>query len=245
MPEQVEQPPAGQRRVLIKISGESLMGEGGFGISAVAVQRIAADIQAARATDTEICIVFGGGNIFRGLSAAESGIDRVVADQMGMLATVMNALAVQSALEQAGAHTRVMSAIPMASVCEPYIRRRALRHLEKGRVVIFAAGTGSPFFTTDTAAVLRAVEMGCGQLLKGTKVDGVYDSDPVTNQQAKRYSSVSYTEVLAKNLKVMDSAAIALARENNLPIAVFDLSAPGSLVNVLNGNGKFTVVDGE
>ncbi len=218
------------------------MGEAGFGISAEAAKRLAEDVCAARALDVELCIVIGGGNIFRGLSASESGLDRVAADQMGMLATVMNALAAQSALEQRNVPTRVLSAIPMATVCEPYIKRRAVRHLEKGRVVVCAAGTGNPYFTTDTAAVLRALETGCSRLLKGTRVDGVYDRDPKVHADAKRYDTITYTKVLAKNLRVMDSAAIALARENELPVTVFNLGQPNSLAGALDGTGRFTTV---
>ena len=232
----------GRRRVLLKISGELLGGEGAFGISAERIEELVAGVCAARDLDMEIGLVIGGGNIFRGLTASDYGLDRVVADQMGMLATVMNALAVQSVFERQGAVTRVLSALPITSVCEPYIRRRAMRHLERGRIVIFAAGTGNPFFTTDSAAVLRAVEMGCSELLKGTKVDGIYDSDPRTNKNATRYEAVSYTEVLTKNLQVMDSSAIALARENSLPITVFNLTRPNAIVEALGGIGPRTVV---
>lgn len=229
-------------RVLLKVSGEALLGDASFGIDPAAVERLSADICEARDSGTELCLVVGGGNIFRGLSASESGLDRVVADQVGMLATVMNALATQSALEARGVATRVLSAIPMSTVCEPYIRRRAIRHLERGRIVICAAGTGNPYFTTDTAAVLRAIELGCGRLLKATQVDGVYDSDPGTNPEATRYDSVSYTEVLTKHLRVMDSAAIALARDNDLPVTVFNLNRQRALVGALDGSGLFTTV---
>ena len=230
------------RRVLLKVSGEALMGDQGYGIHPPTVTRIAEEIAAVKATGVEIGLVIGGGNIFRGLSAAAGGMERASADYMGMLATVMNALAMQNALEQQGVETRVMSAIPMQAVCEPYIRRKGLRHLEEGRIAIFAAGTGNPFFTTDTAAALRAVEMGCDALLKGTQVDGVYDSDPRKNPEAKRFDAVSYQRVLADNLNVMDASAIALARDNALPVVVFDLHAPGGFASVLSGDGKFTIV---
>jgi len=230
------------RRVLLKVSGEALMGDQGYGIHPPTVTRIAEEIVAVKDTGVEIGLVIGGGNIFRGLSAAAGGMERASADYMGMLATVMNALAMQNALEQLGAETRVMSAIPMQAVCEPYIRRKGLRHLEEGRIAIFAAGTGNPFFTTDTAAALRAVEMGCHALLKGTQVDGVYDSDPRKNPEAKRFESVSYQRVLADNLNVMDASAIALARDNALPIVVFNLHEPGGFASVLSGDGKFTIV---
>lgn len=230
-------------RILLKISGEALMGPGQFGLHPPTVERIAQEVKGLHALGVEICMVIGGGNIFRGLQGSAQGMERTTADYMGMLATVMNALAMQSALESLGVHTRVLSAIPMAQVCEPYIRRRAVRHLEKGRVVIFAAGTGNPYFTTDTAATLRASEMSCGAIFKGTQVDGVYDSDPKKNPDAKRYDRVSYDEVLQKNLKVMDAAAIALARDNALPIIVFSLDAPNGLAGVVRGRGKFTTVD--
>ena len=229
-------------RVLLKISGEALMGDQGFGLHPPTVQRIAGEIKKAHALGIEICLVIGGGNIFRGLSGAAQGMERAQADYMGMLATVMNALGMQSALEALGIHTRVQSAIPMDSVCEPYLRRRAVRHLEKKRIVIFAAGTGNPYFTTDTAATLRANEMKCDALFKGTQVDGVYDSDPKINPDAVRYDTVSYDEVLAKNLGVMDASAIALARDNGLPIIVFSLSEPGGMTEVLSGHGRFTQV---
>jgi uridylate kinase len=208
------------------------------------MQRIAEEVKLAHEHGIQVCLVIGGGNIFRGLSGAAQGMDRTQADYMGMLATVMNALGMQSALEQIGVQTRVQSAIPMASVCEPYIRRRAIRHLEKGRVVIFGAGTGNPYFTTDTAATLRANEMACNALFKGTQVDGVYDSDPKKNPDAKRYDTVSYNEVLTKDLKVMDASAIALARDNDLPIVVFSLQEPGAMTEVLFGRGRFTEVSG-
>lgn len=231
------------KRVLLKVSGEALMGDQGYGIHPPTVDRIAEEIASVQKTGIEIGLVIGGGNIFRGLSAAAGGMERASADYMGMLATVMNALAMQNALERQGVDTRVMSAIPMQAVCEPYIRRKGVRHLEEGRIAIFAAGTGNPFFTTDTAAALRAVEMGCDALLKGTQVDGVYDSDPRTNPDAKRFETVSYQRVLADNLNVMDASAIALARDNRLPVVVFDLHKPGGFASVLSGNGKFTIVN--
>jgi len=204
--------------------------------------RVAGEIAAAREAGFELCVVVGGGNIFRGLSAAAKGIERATADYMGMLATVMNALAVQNALEQVGVETRVQSAIPMSSVCEPFIRRRAERHLEKGRVVIFAAGVGSPFFTTDTGAALRAAELGCDALLKGTSVDGVYDADPKKVATAKRYETVTYDRVLSDNLKVMDASAVALCRDNAIPIVVFNIREQGNLAKVLAGQGTATIV---
>jgi uridylate kinase len=231
------------KRILLKISGEALMGPGQFGLHPPTVERIASDIRALHGLGVEICMVIGGGNIFRGLQGSAQGMERTTADYMGMLATVMNALAMQSALEEMGVYTRVLSAIPMAQVCEPYIRRRAVRHLEKGRVVIFAAGTGNPYFTTDTAATLRASEMACEAIFKGTQVDGIYDSDPKKNPDAKRYDRVSYDTVLQKHLKVMDAAAIALARDNRLPILVFALDAPNGLADVVRGQGLFTIVE--
>jgi uridylate kinase len=230
------------RRVLLKVSGEALMGGQSFGIDIATVDRIAADVHDAVLAGTQVCLVIGGGNIFRGLSAAAQGIDRATADYMGMLATVMNALAMQAALERAGLSSRVQSAIPMATVCEPYIRRRAERHLEKGRVVIFAAGTGNPFFTTDTAAALRAAEMNCNALLKGTKVDGVYSADPVKVKDAVRYDTLSYHDVLTRELKVMDAAAVSLSRENKIPIIVFSIHDRGALAAVLRGEGRATVI---
>ncbi|MEO0361704.1 MAG: UMP kinase [Pseudomonadota bacterium] len=230
-------------RILLKISGEALMGDQGFGLHPPTVARIAAEVKKVHDLGVEICLVIGGGNIFRGLSGSAQGMDRTSADYMGMLATIMNALAVQSSLENLDVHTRVISAIPMDQICEPYIRRRAVRHLEKKRICIFAAGTGNPYFTTDTAATLRAMEMNCGAIYKGTQVDGVYDSDPRKNPDAVRYDRVGYDEVLAKNLQVMDASAIALARDNALPIIVFSLNHEGGFASVLSGKGKFTIVE--
>ncbi|MBB5220890.1 uridylate kinase [Amaricoccus macauensis] len=231
------------KRILLKISGEALMGPGQFGLHPPTVERIAREVEALYGLGVEIAMVIGGGNIFRGLQGSAQGMERTTADYMGMLATVMNALAMQSAIENLGIHTRVVSAIPMDQVCEPYIRRRAVRHLEKGRVVIFAAGTGNPYFTTDTAATLRASEMSCEALFKGTQVDGVYDSDPKKNPAARRYDRISYDQVLTKNLKVMDAAAIALARDNSLPIVVFSLDEPNGLAGIVQGKGRFTTVE--
>jgi uridylate kinase len=230
------------KRILLKLSGEVLMGEGGLAIDPAVTARVAGEIANAKAMGHELCVVVGGGNIFRGIAAAAKGFERATADYMGMLATVMNALAVQNALEQIGVDTRVQSAIPMASVCEPFIRRRAERHLEKGRVVIFAAGVGSPYFTTDTGAALRAAEMKCDALFKGTSVDGVYNADPKKVPDAKRYETVSYDKVLADNLKVMDASAVALCRDNDIPIVVFNIRGEGNLAAVLNGEGVATIV---
>jgi len=230
------------RRVLLKISGEALMGSGSYGLDLATVDRVAGEIKEARAIGTEVCAVIGGGNIFRGLQAAAAGMERASADYMGMLATVMNALAMQNALERIGVDTRVLSAIPMTTVCEPYIRRRAMRHLEKGRVVIFAAGTGNPFFTTDTAAALRAAEMGVNALMKGTQVDGVYSADPKKDPKAERYNKLSYMDVLSRDLKVMDASAISLARESGIPIVVFNIHEKMNFVRVLQGTGSSTVI---
>ena len=233
------------RRILLKLSGEALMGDVAYGIDKAMVDRIAGEIRDARALGAEICLVVGGGNIFRGLSEAASGFDRASADYMGMLATVMNGLAVQNALEKLGVDTRVQSAIAMSSICEPYIRRRAIRHMEKGRVVIFAAGTGNPFFTTDTAAALRAAEMSCDALFKGTQVDGVYSADPKHDPDAQRYDELDYMDVLRQDLRVMDASAISLCRENRIPIVVFSIREQGELGRVLIGDGTYTVVKEE
>lgn len=235
-------PEAKYRRVLIKVSGEALMGDKGYGQDLATIQRIAADIKQVAAMGIEVCVVVGGGNIFRGISGAAQGMERSSADYMGMLATILNALAIQNILEQMNVDTRVLSAIEMDQVCEPYIRRRAIRHMEHGRVVIFAGGIGSPYFTTDTTAALRASEMGCDAMLKGTQVDGVYDSDPRKNKDAKRYETLTYHDVLAKDLKVMDAAAISLARENQIPILVFSIHEAGSFAQVVKGQGKYTIV---
>ncbi|HMK67341.1 MAG TPA: UMP kinase [Stellaceae bacterium] len=233
------------RRVLLKISGEALMGEREYGQDPAVVARIAEEIRQVHGLGVEVCVVIGGGNIFRGLAGAANGIERATADYMGMLATVINSLAMQSALERLGVVTRVLSAIGMQSVCEPYIRRRAIRHMEKRRVVIFAAGTGNPFFTTDTAAALRASEMSCDALLKGTKVDGVYSADPKKVRNAERYERLSYLEVLSRDLQVMDAAAISLARENRIPILVFSIQETGGFAEVVTGRGRFTVISEE
>jgi uridylate kinase len=230
------------RRVLLKVSGEALMGSQSYGIDVGTVERIASDLKEASLADIQLCLVIGGGNIFRGLSGAAAGIDRATADYMGMLATVMNALALQAALERAGLPTRVQTAIPMMSICEPYIRRRAIRHMEKGRVVIFAAGTGNPFFTTDTAAALRAAEMSCDAMMKATQVDGVYSADPKRVPNAERYDFLTYHDVLARDLKVMDASAISLSRENGIPIIVFSIHERGALAQVLQGRGRCTVI---
>jgi uridylate kinase len=232
------------RRALLKLSGEALMGESGFGIEPTVVDRIAGEVVEVRDLGVEVALVIGGGNIFRGLPASSEGVDRTTGDHMGMLATVINSLALQDALERRGAKTRVMSAIVMAAIAEPYIRRRAIRHLEKGRIVIFAAGTGNPYFSTDTGASLRAMEIGADAILKGTKVDGVYDMDPVRHPDAKRFSRVSYTEVLQRNLKVMDATAISLCRDNDMPIVVFDFTKPGNTLRVICGEEIGTRVGG-
>jgi len=230
------------RRVMLKISGESLMGKLPYGIDPEMVGTVAQQVKDVAATGVEVCLVIGGGNIFRGMSGAAAGMERATGDYMGMLATVMNALAMQNALEQIDVPVRVQSALTISAVCEPYIRRRATRHLEKGRVVIFAAGTGNPFFTTDTAAALRASEMNCQALLKGTRVDGVYSDDPEKNKDAKRFDRVSYMQVLTDDLRVMDASAIALSRENNIPILVFSIETPGEFERVVKHQGRFTIV---
>ena len=234
--------PTQYRRVLLKLSGEALMGGLDYGIEPSVIQRIASEIATVRETGVEIAIVIGGGNIFRGAGLARAGMDRITGDHMGMLATVMNALAIQDALESINVYARVMSALQINAVCEDYIRRRAVRHLEKGRVVILGAGTGNPFFTTDTAASLRAIEIGANVLLKATKVDGVFDSDPMTNPDAKRFESVSYDKVLADKLSVMDATAIVMCRDNNLPLRIFNLTRENALVRAMSGESIGTVV---
>ena len=230
------------KRVLLKVSGEALMGEGDFGIDPQTVHRIANEIKEVAEIGGEVCLVIGGGNIFRGMSGAAAGLERGTADYMGMLATVMNALAMQGALEDMGVSTRVQSAIPMATICEPFIRRRAIRHMEKGRVVIFAAGTGNPYFTTDTAAALRATEMNCDAIFKGTIVDGVYSADPNKVKDAQRFEELSYLEVLSRDLRVMDASAVSLARENGIPILVFSIQKPNAFAGVVRGEGTFTII---
>jgi uridylate kinase len=230
------------KRVLLKVSGEALMGPGDYGLHPATVDRIADEIRHVHQLGVQVCLVIGGGNIFRGVSGAAIGMERAGADTMGMLATVINSLAMQNALEKIGVDTRVQSAIPMTTVCEPYIRRRAARHMEKGRVVIFAAGTGNPFFTTDTAAALRASEMGCDALMKGTKVDGVYSADPRKVRDAVRYDRLTYLEVLSNDLQVMDASAISLARESGIPILVFSIHTPGAFAEVVAGRGRFTII---
>jgi len=238
-------PATAYKRVLLKISGEALMGDQGYGLHPPTVERIAQEVKAVHDLGVEVCMVIGGGNIFRGLQGSAQGMERTTADYMGMLATVMNALGMQAALEGLGVFTRVISAIPMDQVCEPYIRRRAVRHLEKKRVCIFAAGTGNPYFTTDTAATLRASEMSCEVIFMGKNgTDGVYDKDPREHADAKRFDTVTYDEVLQKNLKVMDASAIALARDNKLPIIVFSLDEPGGFKGILGGEGTYTIVKG-
>jgi uridylate kinase len=232
------------KRVLLKLSGEALMGDAGYGIDPAIIDDLAVQIRTARDTGVEIAIVVGGGNIFRGMAASAAGMDRAQADYMGMLATVMNALAIQDHLEKAGVFTRVMSAIPMSTVAEPYVRRRAIRHMEKGRVVIFAAGTGNPYFTTDTTAALRALEIGADCIMKATKVDGVYDSDPRLNPDAVRFDELTYMDVLRRELKVMDSTAITLAMDNDLPIIVFNITTDGNIVQALQGEHVGTIVRG-
>ena len=236
--------PAGAKykRVLLKVSGEALMGPGDYGLDPGTVDRIADEIRHVHQLGVQVCLVIGGGNIFRGVSGAAIGMERAGAATMGMLATVINSLAMQNALEKIGVDTRVQSAIPMTTVCEPYIRRRAARHMEKGRVVIFAAGTGNPFFTTDTAAALRASEMGCDALMKGTKVDGVYSADPRKVRSAERFDRLTYLEVLSKDLQVMDASAISLARESGIPILVFSIHTPGAFAEVVAGRGRYTII---
>ncbi len=234
--------PSTYRRVLLKLSGEALMGELDYGIEPKVIQRLATEIASASESGVEIAIVIGGGNIFRGAGLARAGMDRVTGDYMGMLATVMNALAIQDALEFLDVHARVMSALQVHDVCEDYIRRRAVRHLEKGRVVILAAGTGNPFFTTDTAASLRAIEIGADVLLKATKVDGVYDADPLENPQAKRFETVTYDQVIADKLGVMDATAIVMCRDNDLPLRIFDLTQPNALFEAMSGENVGTLV---
>jgi uridylate kinase len=233
------------KRVLLKISGEALMGDTEYGIDMPTCLKFAEEIKAARDEGAEICLVIGGGNIFRGLAGAANGMERAQADSMGMLATVMNALAMQNALETIGVPTRVQSGLRMDEVAEPFIRRRAIRHMEKGRVVIFAAGTGNPYFTTDTGAALRAAEMNCEAMLKGTQVDGVYSADPKTNPDAQRYDTLDYQDVLARNLRVMDASAVSLMRDTNIPIVVFSLHNKGALQSVLKGEGPSTVISAE
>ncbi len=229
-------------RVMIKLSGEALLGNKEFGIDSDIVDKITYDIVALSKTNTEICIVVGGGNIFRGVAGASQGIERGTADSMGMLATVINAMAIQNSIERLGVASRVLSAVPMQTVCEPFIRRRAIRHLEKNRIVIFAGGTGNPYFTTDTAAALRAAEMNCTVLMKGTQVDGVYDSDPIKNKNAKRYDNITYSKVLSDNLAIMDASAISLARDNSIPIVVFSINSKNALSSIINGDGVKTII---
>ena len=235
-------PPLAHRRVLLKLSGEALMGDEDYGIDPKVLHRIAAEVMEAHAAGAEVALVIGGGNIFRGAGLAAGGMDRVTGDQMGMLATVINALAMQDALEKLGAKARVMSAIKINDVCEDYIRRRAIRHLEKGRITIFAAGVGAPFFTTDSGAALRAVEIGADLLLKATKVDGVYDKDPKKHADAVRFEQLSYDEVIGRNLQVMDTAAFALARDAALPLRIFDMDEPGALLRIMRGEELGTLV---
>ena len=231
------------KRVLLKISGESLMGNLSYGIDPEMVARVAGEVKSVTDQGVQVSLVIGGGNIFRGISGAAAGMERATGDYMGMLATVMNALAMQNALENIGVYTRVLSALPISAVCEPYIRRRAQRHMEKGRVVIFAAGTGNPFFTTDTAAALRATEMNCDAILKGTRVDGVYSADPEKHPDAERYDTLTFMDVLSRDLAVMDASAISLARENNIPILVFSIEKSGGFEQVLRHQGKFTLIN--
>ena len=229
-------------RVMIKLSGEALLGSKEFGIDSDVVDKIALDVVNVAKNNIEVCIVVGGGNIFRGVAGASQGIERGTADSMGMLATVINALAIQNSIEKHNVPSRVLSAVPMQTVCEPFIRRKAIRHLEKGRIVIFAGGTGNPYFTTDTAAALRAAEMNCTVLMKGTKVDGVYTSDPVKDKNAERYENITYSKVLSDNLGIMDASAISLARDNSIPIIVFSIHAKNALVSIINGESKRTII---
>ncbi len=230
-------------RILLKVSGEALMGDKSFGQDHQIINKICTEIKELHDKNIQICLVVGGGNIFRGMSASKSGMERASADHMGMLATVINAIALQDALEKLSVPTRIQSAIPMTAICEPYIKRKAVRHMEKNRIVIFAAGTGNPFFTTDTAAALRAIEMSCDCLLKATQVDGVYDSDPNANIKAKKYNNITYSEVLSKDLKVMDASAISLAREHELPILVYSIKQDNELKRIFNGKGSFTIIN--
>ena len=230
------------KRILLKLSGEALAGSQGTGINTATIQQIAQDVAEAFSSGIQIGLVIGGGNIYRGVAASAEGMDRASADYMGMLATVINALSLQNCLESMGIQTRVQSAIPMATICEPYARRRAERHIEKGRIVIFAGGTGSPFFTTDTTAALRAIEMNCDAVFKGTQVDGVYSSDPRKNNDATRFEQLSYNEVLSKDLKVMDASAVAMARDNKMPIVVFSIKEDDAFSKVAAGEGKFTII---
>ncbi len=232
------------RRVLLKLSGEALMGDEDYGIDPKIITRLAREVMEAQQAGAEIALVIGGGNIFRGAGLAAGGMDRVTGDQMGMLATVINALAMQDALEKLGGKVRVMSALKINDVCEDYIRRRAIRHLEKGRIAIFAAGTGNPFFTTDSGAALRAIEIGADLLLKATKVDGVYDADPAKNPDATRFDTLTYDEALNRDLQVMDTAAFALARDSDLPLRIFDMGQPGQLLRILQGERIGTLVKG-
>ena len=232
------------KRVLLKISGESLMGVDSYGIDVSTVDRVAKEISQVCKLGIEICLVIGAGNIFRGLSGAAAGMDRASADYMGMLATVMNSLAMQNSLERLGFQTRIQSAISMTEVCETYTRRRAIRHMEKNRIVIFAAGTGNPYFTTDTAAALRASEMDCDAIFKGTKVDGIYDKDPIEYKEVNKFEKITYSEVLSKNLRVLDSSAVSLARDNNIPIIVFSIKENNGFLNILKGKGSYSVVEG-
>ena len=232
------------KRVLLKISGESLMGVDSYGIDVSTVDRVAKEISQVCKLGIEICLVIGAGNIFRGLSGAAAGMDRASADYMGMLATVMNSLAMQNSLERLGFQTRIQSAISMTEVCETYTRRRAIRHMEKNRIVILAAGSGNPYFTTDTAAALRAREMDCDAIFKGTKVDGIYDKDPIEHKEANKFEKITYSEVLSKNLRVLDSSAVSIARDNNIPIIVFSIKENNGFLNILKGKGSYSVVEG-